>query len=117
MRRHQSASQPVELARQALGAALEAAQNIDVNDVRDSLTTQAARAAEAAQNVDLNAVRDTVASEVSKDVDLVIVGTRQRPIRSLIIAVGVGAAIGALVDRMSRKREAEKAKAAAWGPS
>ena len=116
MRRHKSAAQPVEIARQAVEAAREAAQNIDVNEVREAVVAQAARAAEAAQNVDLNEVRDTVTAEVAKDYDLVLDETRRRPLRSLIIALGLGAVIGAVVDRMSRKRQPEPTKSQ-WGPS
>jgi hypothetical protein len=80
MRRHKSAAQPVEIARQAVEAAREAAQNID-----------------------LDTVRDTVATEVTKDVELVLDETRHRPLRALLIALGLGALIGAVVDRMRRK--------------
>jgi len=110
MRRHTSTSQPVAIARQAAEAAKSAAQNVDVAELRDTLTTQATRAAEAAQNVDLNAMRDTVASEVVNAHDVVLSETRKRPLRSLLIAIGLGAAIGALADRMTRRHEEEEKK-------
>jgi hypothetical protein len=115
MRRHKSAAKPVEIARQAVEAAREAAQNMDVNDVRDAVVAQAARAAEAAQNVDLNEVRDTVTSEVAKDYELVLDETRRRPLRSLLIALGLGAVVGAVLDRRRRRRE--KQSKPQWGPS
>ena len=112
MRRHTSKAQPVTIARQAAEAAKSAAQNVDVADLKDTLTAQAARAAEAAQNVDLSSVRDTVATEVAKDYDVVISETRKRPLRSLLIAIGLGAVIGAGMDRMktrkARQQEAQE---------
>jgi hypothetical protein len=84
MRRHKSDSQPVQIARQAVDAARSAASNIDVADVRDSVST-----------------------ELSKDVDLVLDETRHRPMRALLIALGVGAVIGAAIDRASRRRTPE----------
>jgi len=95
----------------AAEAARDAAQNIDIAEVRDTITTQAVRAAEAArdaaQNIDVTEVRDTITGEVAKDYELVLDETRRRPLRSLIIAVGVGALIGAVVDRMRRRRQAK----------
>ena len=110
MRRQQSAAQPVQIVRQAADAARSAAQNVDMAEVRDTITTQAVRAAEAARdaaaNVDVAEVRDTITGEVTKDYELVLDETRRRPLRSLIIAIGVGALIGAVVDRMRRRRAA-----------
>ncbi len=85
MRRHHSTAQPVQIARQAADAARSAAQNIDLDDFRDTVTT-----------------------EVTRDVDLVLDETRRRPLRSLLIALALGAVIGAAVDRMSRKRQPEQ---------
>ena len=104
----QSAAQPVQIVRQAAEAARSAAQSVDMAEVRDTIATQAVRAAEAArdaaQNVDVAEVRDTITGEVAKDYELVIDETRRRPLRSLIIAIGVGALIGTITDRIRRRR-------------
>lgn len=118
MRRHKSTAQPVQIVRQAADAARSAAQNVDVAEVRDTVAAQAARAAEAAQqaaqsaaeNVDLASVRDNVMAEVATANELMIKETRRRPGRSLLIALGIGTAVGVVLDRMSKsKKAAEKA--------
>lgn len=127
MRRHKSTAQPVEIVRQAADAARSAASNVDVAEVRDALTAQATRAAEAAQtaaqtaaqNVDLAAVRDNVMTEVSNANDLVLKETRRRPGRSLLIALGIGTAVGVVLDRMSKRKKAaaeQQAQAEAQSP-
>lgn len=92
MRRHQSAAQPVEIARQAVDAAKSAVQNVDVTDVRDTVAE----------------VRDTVANEVTKDYEMVLDETRRRPLRALLIALGIGALVGAAADRMKKRRKAQE---------
>jgi hypothetical protein len=135
MRRHKSAAQPVQIARQAVDSAREAASNVDLGEVRDTmadvtssmketLTEQAMRAAEgareAASNVDLADVKETVTAEVAKDYDLVLDETRRQPLRSLLIALGAGTLIGMAAGRMRERRKAAKAKRderPAWGPN
>lgn len=109
MRRHKpsATAQPVELARQYVDAARNAAQNVDVAEVRSAVAAQAARAAEAAQSIDLNAARDTLTEQVNKDVELVLDETRSRPMRSLLIALGLGTVIGVVLDRASRRKPPE----------
>ncbi|HET7691056.1 MAG TPA: hypothetical protein VFK41_11775 [Nocardioidaceae bacterium] len=114
MRRHTSTAQPVQIVRQAADAARSAAQNVDVAEVRDTLAAQAARAAEAAQSaaqsVDLASVRDNVMSEMATANEKVITETRRRPGRALLIALGIGTAVGVVLDRMSKRKKAEEAK-------
>lgn len=140
MRRHSSSAQPVQIARQAADTARNAAQSVDVSDVRDTLTAQASRVAdvardasneidlteirdaiatqaarataaarEAAQNVDVDEIRDSIRSEVARDVDFVVDETRQRPVRSLLIALGAGVVVGAVLDRAAKRRKQKKA--------
>jgi hypothetical protein len=100
----QSAAQPLEIARQAAGAATTAA----TTAASTAASTAAETARNVAQNIDVDEIRDTIGNEVSSDVELVIQETRERPGRSLLLALGLGFLLGMLFGRVSKRRKASQ---------
>jgi ElaB/YqjD/DUF883 family membrane-anchored ribosome-binding protein len=102
----QSAVDPAQIADQVATLVRSAAEQAP--DLARAGVEQARSATEsavsAAQQVDLAEVRETLTEDIEQALDETRAATRERPIAALLVALGLGFLVGALVARRRNKK-------------